>query len=141
MLYLGEEEVKSLVTMPEVVDLVDAAFQAQGRGIGTVPRHPRVIPRGPNKLGAFPVQTGERIEVVASSYLPRREGTIGGHQSQIVRGFFVGVMGLAYAKNPTPVGRDDSVRVANRRGFSGFRGDGPRISVGFLSEKSLVGVI
>ncbi len=39
MLYLGEEEVKGLIKMPEVVDLMGEAFKAQGEG--TAPNQPR----------------------------------------------------------------------------------------------------
>lgn len=54
MLYLGEEEVQSLITMPDVLDLVDDAFKAQGEG--AAPNQPRRRLHMPN--GALQVMYG-----------------------------------------------------------------------------------
>ncbi len=59
MLYLSESEVKSLVSMPEVMDLVDSAFKAQGAG--QAPNQPRrrlFMPKGALQVmyGGLPEQ-------------------------------------------------------------------------------------
>ena len=47
VLYLGEEEVKGLIKMPEVVDLVGEAFRAQGAGLApNQPRRRLHMPKG-----------------------------------------------------------------------------------------------
>ncbi|HBK78210.1 MAG TPA: ornithine cyclodeaminase [Nitrospinae bacterium] len=47
MLYLNETDIKSLIQMKDVLDLVDAAFQAQGEGLApNQPRRRLIMPKG-----------------------------------------------------------------------------------------------
>ncbi len=96
--------------------------------LGTVPRHPRVIPGDPRDPAPGRVEARGHVEVVAGDDHDRVSRTVGRERDELVVHVAVGVP-LAHADHGLSVRRDDSIGIPERMRLSRFRADRLRLRV------------